>query len=302
MAAREESWPELDYEADKDTLEALHLQTQVVGKVKLALTPVAPEWQNVPLFVNASGLTTGLLFANGIGLELAFDLIRHEFLVSTTDGRKEGFALKARPLRAFTAEVRRALARLDVAVHFNPMTVEVPHPVNCDEYEGCDVYEADVANRLFRILAGNALALEEFRAGFWGKQSAVSFFWGTFDLAVSRYNLVPVEPTPGMGKIERVAGDSELSAVGFWSGSERYPRPAYFAYTYPKPKGLEAAPVRPAAAGWNKSLGEFLLDYEQLRKSPEPRSALLEFARSTYAAGAELCGWNRALLERKPPT
>ena len=301
MAALDESWPAFDYQASQATLEALHLQTQVVGKVKLALTSVAPEWQNVPLFVNASGLTTGLLSGGGTGLELAFDLVRHHFAITTTDGRREGFELKARPLRAFTAEVKAALQRLNVSVSFNPMTVEVAHPVSCDEYEGCNVYDADVTSRLFRILARTALVFENFRAGFWGKQGPVSFYWGTFDLAVGRFNLVPVPPSPGMGRIYRVAMDSQQYEVGFWSGSEKYPRPAYYAFTYPKPEGLERQTVRPAAARWDSAMGEFLLDYESVRQSKEPHAAVLEFANSTYAAGAELAGWDRKLLERQPP-
>ncbi|MGO8968944.1 MAG: DUF5996 family protein [Myxococcaceae bacterium] len=301
MPAQDEAWPVLDYPASKDTLEALHLQTQVVGKVKLALTSIAPEWQNVPLWVNASGLTTGLLRAGGVGLELAFDLVHHRFVVSTTEGRREGFELKARPLRAFTAEVMAALGRVNVRVAVNPMTVEVPNPVRFDQYEGCNVYDADVVTRLFRILAHSALVLEDFRAGFWGKQGQVSFFWGTFDLAVARFNLVPVAPPPGLGRIYRVAMDSQQFEVGFWSGNEKYPRPAYYAFTYPKPSGLETAAVRPGAARWNETLGEFLLDYEAVRQAEDPRSAVLEFANSTYAAGAELCGWDRALLERRPP-
>ncbi len=301
MASPDEGWPKLDYEASKDTLEALHLQSQVLGKVKLALTTPAPEWQNVPLFVNASGLTTGLLRAGEVGLELAFDLVRQQLLISTTDGRRDGFELKARPLRAFTAEVRAALGRLKVKVDFTPMTVEVPKPVNLDEFEGCNVYQPDVTNRLFRILASNALVFEDFRAGFWGKQGPVSFFWGTFDLAVARFNLVPLPPAPQLGRIYRVAMDSQQFEVGFWSGNEKYPRPAYYAFTFPKPAGLEKASVRPAAARWNDALGEFLLDYDQVQQSSDRRSLVLEFANTTYAAGAELCGWDRSILERRPP-
>ncbi|MGO9829397.1 MAG: DUF5996 family protein, partial [Myxococcaceae bacterium] len=247
MAAQDDAWPAFDYPASRETLEALHLQTQVVGKVKLALTAVAPEWQNIPLWVNASGLTTGLLRAGGVGLELAFDLVHHRFVASTTDGRSEGFELKARPLRAFTAEVMAALGRLQVSVTVNPLTVEVPNPVRFDEYDGCNVYDAGLVTRLFRILAHSALVLEDFRAGFWGKQGPVSFFWGTFDLAVARFNLAPVAASPGMGRIYRVAMDSQQFEVGFWFGNEKYPHPAYYAFTYPKPPRLEAAAVRPSA-------------------------------------------------------
>jgi hypothetical protein len=302
MATPRHTWPALDYPADQGTLDALHMQTQVVGKVKLALTRIAPEWQNVPLFLNARGLTTGLLHAGDAVLEIAFDLVHHHLEFSTSDGRREGFPLMARPLRAFTAEVMAALGRLNVKVVINPMTVEVPNPVRCDEYEGYGVYEQDVARRLFRILAHTATVFEDFRADFWGKQGPVSFFWGTFDLAVARFNLVPVPPSPDMGKIFRVGGDSQLYEVGFWSGSEKYPRPAYYAFTFPKPVGIEAAAVRPGSAGWNTALGEFLLDYDDVRSSSDPRSTILEFANSTYAAGAELSGWDRALLDRRPPT
>jgi Family of unknown function (DUF5996) len=301
MPARDTLWPALDYSRSKDALDALHMETQVVGKVKLALTRIAPEWQNVPLWVNARGLTTGLLQVGDAGIEIAFDLVSHRLDFFTTDGRREGIDLVPRPLRAFTSEVMAALGRLDVTVGINPMTVEVPNPVRCDDYEGYDAYDRDVANRLFRILAQSATVFEDFRAGFWGKQGPVSFFWGSFDLAVARFNLAPVPPAQGMGQIYRVAMDSQQAEVGFWSGSEKYPRPAYYAFTYPKPTGIEKAAVRPAAAAWNEVMGEFLLNYDDVRAANNPRSMLLEFLNSTYEAGAELSGWDRELLSRQPP-
>jgi Family of unknown function (DUF5996) len=301
MPPNDTSWPRLDYPTSRDALDALHMRTQVVGKVKLALTRIAPEWQNVPLFVNARGLTTGLLQAGGTGLELAFDLVAHRLNLFTTDGREETVALVPCPLRVFTASVMAALERLGVTVAINPMTVEVPNPVRCDQHEGFVAYQGDVANRLFRILAGTATVFEDFRAGFWGKQSAVSFFWGTFDLAVARFNLVPVPPAPGMGLIYRVGADSQQAECGFWSGSEKYPRPAFYAFTYPKPVGIEKASVRPNKAGWNEALGEFLLDYDDVRAAQDPRASILDFLNSTYEVGARLSGWDRQLLGRAPP-
>jgi hypothetical protein len=301
MPARDTLWPALDYARSKDALDTLHMETQVVGKVKLALTRIAPEWQNVPLWVNARGLTTGLLQVGDAGIEIAFDLVSHRLDILTTDGRREGFDLGPRPLRAFTFEVMEALRRLDVSVSINPVTVEVPNPVRCDEYDGYAAYDGDVANRLFRILAQTATVFEDFRSGFWGKQGPVSFFWGSFDLAVARFNLAPIPPAPGMDQIYRVAMDSQQAEVGFWSGSEKYPRPAYYAFTYPKPTGIEKAAVRPAAAGWNEAMGEFLLNYDDVRGAKNPRSMLLEFLNSTYEAGAELAGWDRELLGRRPP-
>jgi Family of unknown function (DUF5996) len=301
MPANDTSWPSLDYPSSKDALDALHMRTQVVGKVKLALTRIAPEWQNVPLFVNARGLTTGLLQAGGTGLELAFDLVAHRLNLFTTDGREETVTLVPCSLRVFTASVMAALQRLGVTVTINPMTVEVPNPVRCDEYEGFDTYQDDVENRLFRILARIATVFEDFRAGFWGKQSAVSFYWGTFDLAVTRFNLIPVPPAPGMDRIYRVGADSQLAEVGFWSGSEKYPRPAFYAFTYPKPAGIEKASVRPNKAGWNEALGEFLLDYDDVRAAQDPRATILDFLNSTYEVGARLSGWDTQLLGRAPP-
>jgi hypothetical protein len=301
MPTSDTSWPTLDYPQAKKALDALHMRTQVVGKVKLALTHAAPEWQNVPLFVNARGLTTGLLQAGGTGVELAFDLVHHRLQLTTTDGREDGVELVACPLRTFTASVMGALARLGLSVTINPMTVEVPNPVRCDEFEGFDGYDGDVANRIFRLWAQTATVFEEFRAGFWGKQSPVSFFWGTFDLAVARFNLAPVPPAPGMDLIYRVAMDSQQAEFGFWSGSDKYPRPAFYAFTYPKPAGIEAAAVRPPTAGWNKDMDEFLLDYDAVRTSAAPRAVILDFLNSTYEAGANLSGWDVALLGRRPP-
>ena len=298
MPTPDPRWPAIDYPADRDTLEALHVQSQVVGKVKLALAARAPEWQQVPLWVNARGLTTGLLPAGGFGLEIAFDFTEHRLRIDTTEGRSEGFALRPLPLRAFTAEVMDALDRLGVAVRINPVTVEMANPVRCDVHEGFDAYDPDVAHRLFEALARIAVVFERFRTGFWGKQTPVSFFWGSFDLATVRYNLVPVPPAEGMDPINRIAMDSEQAAVGFWPGSERYAKAAFFAYTFPKPDGVEHASIAPAAAGWNPQLGEFILDYEDVRSAEDPEAAILAFAAGTYAAGAERAGWDRALLER----
>jgi len=303
MAIREgvNLWPALDYPAGKETIDALHMRSQVVGKVKLSLTRSAPQWQNAALFVNGRGLTTGLLRGGGTGLEISFDLVDHRMRIATSDGRLEEFDIVPCPLRDFTAQVLSALDRLGVSVTINPMTVEVPNPVRCDVHEGYDAYEPDVANRLFRILAQTAMVFEEYRSGFWGKQPPVGFWWGSFDLAVTRYNLVPLPPAEGMDLIQRVAMDSEHAATGFWPGNDRHPKPAFFAYTYPEPDGLSDTPARPNEAGWDGDLSEFLLDYDDVRAAEDPREAILAFAHSTYEAGAELAGWNRSILERRPP-
>ena len=299
--AEPDPWPALDYPAGRETIDALHVRSQVVGKIKVALTRAAPQWQNVPLVVTGRGLTTGVLHSEGTATEIAFDLVDHRLDITTADGRREGFDLVPSPLRDFTAEVFAALERLGVRVSINPLTVEVPNPVRCDLHEGYDVYDPDVANALFRVLAQVSPVFEDYRAGYWGKQPPVSFWWGTFDLAVTRHNLVVVPPVDGMDLIARVGGDSEQVAVGFWPGNDRHAKPAFFAYTYPKPDGLEDAIVGPDAAHWNADLGEFLMDYDDVRTAQDPRAAILAFANSTYEAGANLAGWDRELLERRPP-
>jgi hypothetical protein len=298
MPSRDALWPAIDYPADRGTLEALHMQSQVVGKVKLALAARAPEWQQVPLWVNASGLTTGLLPADGFGIEIAFDFTSNRLRIDTTERRSGGFDLRPLPLRAFTAEVMEALDRLGVPVTINPVTVETAIPVRCDVDEGFDTYDPDVAHRFFQVLARTAIVFERFRTGYWGKQTPVSFFWGSFDMAAVRYNLVPVPPVEGMDPINRIAMDSEQAAVGFWPGSARYEKAAFFAYTFPKPAGIEASSIAPGAAAWNPQLGEFILDYDDVRSADDPAAAILAFAESTYTAGAGLAGWDRALLDR----
>ncbi len=296
-----EAWPALDYEAAKLAIESLHMQAQVVGKVKLALTPAAPEWQTVPLWVGARGLTTGLMDGGDRAVEVAFDLIEHRLDLSTSDGARKTFELAPMPLREFTARVLGALSALGLDVEINPMTVEVPNPVRCDEFEGCDCYDPKVAERLHAIFVRVATALEVFRAGFWGKQSQVGLYWGTFDLSMTRYNLVRLPPRDGAGLIRRVAMDTEQFEVGFWPGNERYPRPAFFAFAFPAPDGIAEAEIAPKAARWDPDMGEFLLDYDDVMASDDPRGAILEFASSAYAAGADLAGWDRSLLEWSPP-
>jgi hypothetical protein len=181
------------------------------------------------------------------------------------------------------------------------MTVEVSNPVRCDEFEGCDCYDPDVSERLHAMFARTAAAFEEFRARYWGKQSQVGLYWGTFDLSLVRYNLVRTPVRETWDRIHRVAMDSEQFEVGFWPGNERYPRPAFFAFTFPAPAGVPEAEVAPKAAHWDPAMGEFLLDYDDVLSVDDPHAAVLEFAESTYAAGAELAGWDRSLLDWNGP-
>lgn len=301
MADLSNGWPALPYDEWQDTLETLHLFTQVVGKVQLALAPMLPQWEQAPLHVTARGLATRTLWTGEAALAIAFDLLDHKVEFTMSDGRRAQVPLRPCALRDFYHDVLTTLARLGVDVRINPMTVEVPEPVSCETDTTHSSYDKTAVERFFQALVRVDAALQEFRAGYWAKQSPVSFWWGTFDLAVTRFSGRYLPPPENRGAIERVSMDAEQASVGFWPGSAHVGGAAFFAYTYPKPEGLEAAEVKPRAAHWDDVLGEFLLPYDAVRRSRDPRRMVLDFCSSTYAAGAALGGWDRERLERRPP-
>lgn len=294
-------WPELPYAEWRDTLETVHLYSQVVGKVQLALAPMMPQWAQTPLQVTTRGLTTRAIWAGKAALAIAFDLLSHQVELTMSDGRSARIPLRPCALSQFYREMLAALAALGVEVRINPMTVEVPNPVSCETDTTHSSYDRAAVERFFQALVRVDAVLEKFRAGYWAKQTPVSFWWGTFDLTVTRFSGRYVSPPAGRSYIERVAADAEQASVGFWPGSEHVGEAAFFAYTYPKPQGLDKEHVSPEGAHWDDELGEFLLPYDVVRRSPDPGRALLDFCSSTYAAGASLAGWDRERLERRPP-
>jgi hypothetical protein len=298
----QEAWPELPYGAWKDTLDTLHMKLQIIGKVRLALTPFEPQWANVPLYLTARGLTTTPM-ESGAGLifQLDVDLIDHHVAIETVRGEIRRVPLTARPVADFYADFMSNLGALGIEASFRPIPSEVSAPIPFAEDTVHATYEPEWANRFWRVLSQVDLALKEHRSGYRGRHSPVHFFWGSFDLAYSRYSGRPATPPPGSGIIERLGGDAEQACCGFWPGHSRFPQAAFFSYTYPKPAGIEQQAIEPSQASWSPELGEFALLYEDVRKSASPREAMLRFFESTYAAGARQARWARGLsVERVP--
>ena len=272
------------------------MNLQAIGKVRLALTAREPQWANVPLYLTGRGLTTSPLWSGRSGFAIDVDLIDHQVIIAVNDGRLERIALRARPVADFYQELMDRLKALeiDVSITTTPSEVENPIPFPRDTVHAS--YDPDWAHRFWRLLARIDLVLKEHRGRFRGRTAPVSFWWGTFDLSVSRFSGRPAQPPPDADLIRRVSGDAEQVCVGFWPGHAKLPEPAFFAYGYPKPDGLAQRVIRPDAAGWNPTLGEFILPYEAVRRSRDPRQAILDFAESTFQAGAGLQGWEPALL------
>ena len=294
------AWPDLPYDEWRATRDTLHMYAQVVGKVRLALSPFEPEWGNVPFYLTARGLTTTPMPAGSRALEAEFDLLGHELVLRTSAGDLQRRALGG-DVADFYADVMRMLHALDVDVSMWPVPTEVSEPIPFPEDRTHRTYNADHARRFFNTLSMIDLVMKEHRAQFRGRTTPVNFFWGTFDLALIRYSGRAVDPRPGAGIIERVAGDAEGICVGWWPGDERIPYPAFFAYAYPAPEGVDRIVAAPTAAAWNSEVREFLLPYEAARETQDPRQTILEFFRSTYAGAAKLLGMDEALIKVDAP-
>jgi hypothetical protein len=289
-------WPELPYDAWAPTMATLHMKLQIIGKVRLALTRREPQWANVPLYLTARGLTTSPIWSGTTGFAIDVDLIDHEVIIAVNDGRIERLALRARPVADFYHELIGRLHTLDINPAITTMPSEVADPIPFPEDTVHAAYDPEWAHRFWRLLARVDLVLKEHRGRFRGKAAPVSFWWGTFDLSAARFSGRPAQPPPGSGIIRQVGGDAEQACVGFWPGNGQLREPAFFAYTYPKPEGIEQATIGPHDAGWNPSIGEFILPYESVRRSADPRAAILEFAESTFQAGAGRQRWDPSLL------
>ena len=292
------TWPALPLDSWRDTYATLHLWTQVVGKVCLALAPLSNHFWNIAFRVTSSGLMTPTLRAGTQTLTMTFDFVDHQLVFSCADGRQERIALVPRTVADFYAAVMATLHDLGVDVRIWPMPVEIPDPIRFDQDTLHRAYDPAAANTLWRILLDVTPVLEEFRGDFIGKCSPVHFFWGSFDLAVTRFSGRAAPPRPNADSITREAYSHEVISHGFWPGSGAMPGPAFYAYAAPEPDGLPGAAVRPAAAFYSADLHEFILPYEAVRTSATPADDLRAFLRSTYEAAAELGGWNRRELER----
>jgi len=269
-----------------------------MGKIRLALTPVEREWQNVPLYVTARGLTTSAIPYDERMLQLDLDCIAHVLDISVSNGQTRSIPLIPTLCVAdFYERVMAALTELGIHVKIWPMPVEVPNPIRCTDDRVHATYDPRAVNRFWTVLVRIATVFSEYRASFRGRHTPVQFFWGSFDLAYARFSGQPAGAPPNADRMTRIAMDAQEISAGFWPGDQRYPEPAVYCYAYPKPTGIESSKIRPAAAFWSDQLGEFLLPYEDIRSAPSPREALLDFLISTYDAGTKLAGWDRSALD-----
>jgi hypothetical protein len=293
--AKEDAWPSLPLEEWKDTL---HMWTQVVGKIRLAQTPLVNHWWNVPLYVTSRGLTTSVMPYDDQSFEIDFDFIDHNLLIKTSDARERIIKLRPISVAQFYDEVMENLRSLGLEVKIYTMPVEVPDPIRFTEDHGHASYDAEYARRFWRILLQSDRVFKEFRAGFLGKSSPVHFFWGSFDLAVTRFSGRRAPEREGADLITREAYSHEVISGGFWPGSGNIQSAAYYAYAAPEPAGYAQAKVLPDKAFYNPETAGFILRYDDVRQSAQPDATLLEFLQSTYEAGARLGNWERAELER----
>jgi hypothetical protein len=269
--------------------------TQILGKIRMTLSPPLNQWWHVSLYVNWRGLTTGPVpYPQGV-FEIQLDFQNHALQISTSEGVSIARPLQAESVASFYAGLLECLTSLGIVVKINPKPQEIPDAVPFDRDVSNCSYDGEYAYRLWCILVSTSKVMERFRARFIGKCSPVHFFWGSFDLACSRFSGHPAPPR--RGAISGPAYSHEVCSAGFWPGGGAVDGPAFYSYIVPKPAGLEAAPMRPAAAKWNLQLSEFILMYDDVRRSNSPDEDLFEFFSSTYEAGANLAKWDRAALE-----
>ena len=301
-----EIWPALAFPEWKETAQTLHMWTQVAGKVRLALSPWTNHSWHVTLYLTARGLTTSPIPFQDRILEIRFDFVAHELRLLTSDGRLKTVPLGPQSVAQFYSAVMDALRDLEIQVHIGPMPNEVADAIRFDQDDKHASYDPEYANRFWRVLLQSDRVFKEFRSEFCGKCSPVHFFWGSFDLAVTRFSGRRAPQHPGgvphlPDAVTREAYSHEVSSLGFWPGNEMMPEPIFYSYAYPEPGKFSEAKVEPSFAKYNSQLKEFVLPYDEMRGAGSPDAALLAFARSTYDAASTLGDWDRASLTEVKP-
>jgi len=295
------AWPELRFAEWRDSGATLQLWTQIVGKLRLALSPWLNHGWQVPLYVSARGLGSSAMHVGGGRLvEVEFDLVDHRLVIRSSDAAERGFALAPMSVAAFYRRFMAEIAAIGIHVAINLRPNEVADPIPFPDDETHAAYDPAAVHTVWRALVQADRVFRHFRSGFLGKASPVHLFWGAFDLAVTRFSGRPAPPhkggIPGLPDIvTREAYSHEVSSAGFWSGSDAYPQAAFYSYAYPAPAGFDAAPVEPAGAVWSTEMGEWLLPYEAVRSADDPDAALMRFLQTTYRAAADLGRWDSAL-------
>jgi len=284
-------WPALPYAAWRDTRDTLHMYTQVIGKLRLALSPFEPGWANVPLYVTARGLASSTVPVGLRTFDAELDLHDHVLVLRSSDGQ-----IERRPLGGAVADFYRdvmdALRRMGIAVSISVTPSEVPDPIPFPDDRTHATYDPAQAERFHTVLAMVDIVMKEHRAQFRGRTTPVHFFWGSFDLALTRYSGRLVDPAPGTNVITHFSSDAEQVCAGWWPGDHRLAAPAFFSYAHPAPPGIEAVSLQPRDAAWSPDAGEFLFRYDAALSSPDPRRAIREFLASSYDGAANLLGWS----------
>ncbi len=296
------AWPALPYSAWKSTCETLHLWTQIVGKIRLRLTPWLNHSWHVPLYVTARGLSTSVIPYSEEDFEVRFDFIDHTLDIDVSNGQRRRIRLMPQPVCDFYAAVMKSLADLGIQVQIRERPCEIPDAIAFSDDEIHASYDPDAAQRFWRALIQVDRVFKRFRTGFVGKASPVHFFWGSFDLAVTRFSgrRAPLltSKVPGLSTaVMAEAYSHEVSSAGFWPGGGGLDYASFYSYAYPTPAGFKDARVAPKGAFFDEKLGEFLLPYDEVRNAPDPETSLLSFLQSTYEAAAEAAHWDRAALE-----
>jgi hypothetical protein len=291
-------WPPLPFNEWESTCDTLHMWLQIVGKTRAALTPLVNHWWNVTLYVTPRGLTTSIIHFGRQAFEVEFDFLQHRLLIAMNTGAERSIELRPRSVADFYREYMASLQSLGikVTIHTTPDEFDDKTPFDRDQKHAS--YDKTYVESFWRILLNADRIFKEFRAPFIGKCSPVHLFWGSMDLAVTRFSGRRGSPPKDADHMTREAYSHEVSSCGFWPGDRRYNQPAFYSYTMPAPAGIEKEPVRPSAGHWDPNLGEFLLNYDDVRQAASPEQAILDFCQSTYEAGANLAHWDRKALER----
>ena len=307
MNGASNSWPALPFAEWKDTAITLHMWTQIVGKIRLTLSPWTNHSWHVTLYLTSRGLTTSPIPHASDTFEIYFDFIDHNLRILKSDGSHRAIEQKPRSVADFYSAVMATLDELQLPVAINTTPNEIQNPIPFDQDEQHRSYDREYANRFWRALVQSDRVFKQFRSRFCGKCSPVHFFWGSFDLAVTRFSGRPAPPHPGgvphlPDAVTREAYSQEVSSLGFWPGNDAFPTPIYYSYAYPEPLGFSEAKIQPEAARYDAKLHEFVLPYDAVRTAKNPDDVLLDFAQSTYDAASTLGKWDREGLQEIKPS
>jgi hypothetical protein len=299
----DELWPTLPVASWKETYETLHMLTQIVGKIRLATTPMENHWWNSTLYVTPTGLTTSVMYHNEIPFKLDFDFNNHFLSIEQAFGNIKKIPLESRPIADYYRETMSTLESMGISLTIWSTPVEVENGIPFEKDYTHSTYDGETANKFWRILTQSSRLFTEFRSSFLGKVSPVHFFWGAFDLAVTRFSGRTAPAHPGVPNCPRhvmvEAYSHEVSSCGLWPGGGQFEGPMFYSYSYPEPPGFKDAHVEPQGSYYDKNMGEFILPYETVRTSKSPDHALLAFLQSTYEAAAREAKWERNMLERQ---